>query len=138
VDRVPFGGVDAVLVTDVGWDKNECYELPAEGRFVTPGGALDDGVQAGPPCWTCLWPTSRCRPPGNGTSTASARVSFPRRGLMIRVIDPFADAYPTWLGLDERGRRRKVFKVVDQHINTGREPLWPVFVYGPHGALART
>jgi acetolactate synthase-1/2/3 large subunit len=32
---------DAVLVTDVGWNKNgvaQCYELPAPGRFVTPGG----------------------------------------------------------------------------------------------------
>jgi acetolactate synthase I/II/III large subunit len=32
---------DAVLVTDVGWNKNgvaRCYELPPEGRFVTPGG----------------------------------------------------------------------------------------------------
>jgi acetolactate synthase I/II/III large subunit len=32
---------DAVLVTDVGWNKNgvaRCYELPAEGRFITPGG----------------------------------------------------------------------------------------------------
>ncbi len=32
---------DAVLVTDVGWNKNgvaQCYELPDEGRFITPGG----------------------------------------------------------------------------------------------------
>jgi acetolactate synthase-1/2/3 large subunit len=32
---------DAVLVTDVGWNKNgvaQCYELPQEGRFITPGG----------------------------------------------------------------------------------------------------
>lgn len=32
---------NAVLVTDVGWNKNgvaQCYELPPEGRFVTPGG----------------------------------------------------------------------------------------------------
>jgi len=32
---------DAVLVTDVGWNKNgvaQCYELPAAGRFITPGG----------------------------------------------------------------------------------------------------
>jgi acetolactate synthase-1/2/3 large subunit len=31
----------AVLVTDVGWNKNgvaQCYELPPEGRFITPGG----------------------------------------------------------------------------------------------------
>jgi acetolactate synthase-1/2/3 large subunit len=37
---------DAVLVTDVGWNKNgvaQCYELPAEGRFVTPGGASTMG-----------------------------------------------------------------------------------------------
>jgi acetolactate synthase I/II/III large subunit len=32
---------DAVLVTDVGWNKNgvaQCYPLPAEGSFITPGG----------------------------------------------------------------------------------------------------
>ncbi len=32
---------DAILVTDVGWNKNgvaQCYELPGEGRFITPGG----------------------------------------------------------------------------------------------------
>jgi acetolactate synthase-1/2/3 large subunit len=37
---------DAVLVTDVGWNKNgvaQSYELPAEGRFITPGGASTMG-----------------------------------------------------------------------------------------------
>ncbi|MEO3806325.1 thiamine pyrophosphate-binding protein [Nonomuraea sp. B1E8] len=37
---------DAFLVTDVGWNKNgvaQCYELPAEGRFITPGGASTMG-----------------------------------------------------------------------------------------------
>jgi acetolactate synthase-1/2/3 large subunit len=32
---------DAVLVTDVGWNKNgvaQCYPLPGQGRFITPGG----------------------------------------------------------------------------------------------------
>jgi acetolactate synthase-1/2/3 large subunit len=32
---------DSVLVTDVGWNKNgvaQCYELPPQGRFITPGG----------------------------------------------------------------------------------------------------
>jgi putative monooxygenase len=124
---------------------------------------------------------------------------------MIHVIDPFALANPTWLGLDEDGLRRKVFKVVDdgllgsefltggltifepgessslhnhpeseeinfivrgtgevvaedggrtpfaphtfmfipkgvkhQHVNTGREPLWLIFVYGPHGEIPRS
>lgn len=28
--------------------------------------------------------------------------------------------------------------VKHQHVNTGREPLWLVFVYGPHGELPRT
>ena len=37
---------------------------------------------------------------------------------MIHVIDLFAQAEPTWLGLDESGHRRKVFKVVDQHLRT--------------------
>ncbi|MFC4122974.1 thiamine pyrophosphate-binding protein [Nonomuraea zeae] len=42
-DCVPAG---AVLVTDVGWNKNgvaQCYELPPEGRFITPGGASTMG-----------------------------------------------------------------------------------------------
>jgi acetolactate synthase I/II/III large subunit len=37
---------DAVLVTDVGWNKNgvaQCYNLPAAGRFVTPGGSSTMG-----------------------------------------------------------------------------------------------
>jgi acetolactate synthase-1/2/3 large subunit len=37
---------DAVLVTDVGWNKNgvaQCYPLPAPGRFITPGGASTMG-----------------------------------------------------------------------------------------------
>jgi acetolactate synthase-1/2/3 large subunit len=37
---------DAILVTDVGWNKNgvaQCYELPGEGRFITPGGASTMG-----------------------------------------------------------------------------------------------
>jgi acetolactate synthase-1/2/3 large subunit len=32
---------DAILVTDVGWNKNgvaQCYPLPPTGRFITPGG----------------------------------------------------------------------------------------------------
>ncbi|GAA3207241.1 cupin domain-containing protein [Actinocorallia longicatena] len=124
---------------------------------------------------------------------------------MIHVIDPFAVERPLWLGLDDEGHRRKVYKVVDerlrgaefltggltifepgeasslhdhpeseeinfivkgsgevvteegertpfgphtfmyipkgvrhQHVNTGREPLWLVFVYGPHGTLPAT
>ena len=28
--------------------------------------------------------------------------------------------------------------VPHQHVNTGREPLWLVFVYGPHGSLPVT
>jgi acetolactate synthase-1/2/3 large subunit len=37
---------DTVLVTDVGWNKNgvaQCYELPEQGRFITPGGASTMG-----------------------------------------------------------------------------------------------
>jgi acetolactate synthase I/II/III large subunit len=37
---------DAVLVTDVGWNKNgvaQCYQLPPQGRFITPGGASTMG-----------------------------------------------------------------------------------------------
>ncbi|MGI5159002.1 thiamine pyrophosphate-binding protein [Microbispora sp. CA-102843] len=42
-DAVP---ADTILVTDVGWNKNgvaQCYELPPEGRFITPGGASTMG-----------------------------------------------------------------------------------------------
>jgi acetolactate synthase-1/2/3 large subunit len=38
LDTLP---ADAILVTDVGWNKNgvaQCYNLPAQGRFITPGG----------------------------------------------------------------------------------------------------
>jgi oxalate decarboxylase/phosphoglucose isomerase-like protein (cupin superfamily) len=119
---------------------------------------------------------------------------------MVHVIDPFTQADAFWLGLNDPGFRRKVFKIVDRdllgsefltsgltifepgessslhihpeseevnfivrgnglvitdghdpipfaehsfmyiprgmphrHVNTGREPLWLVFVYGPHG-----
>ena len=37
---------DAILVTDVGWNKNgvaQCYPLPTQGRFITPGGASTMG-----------------------------------------------------------------------------------------------
>lgn len=37
---------DTVLVTDVGWNKNgvaQSYDLPPEGRFITPGGASTMG-----------------------------------------------------------------------------------------------
>ncbi|WP_425826534.1 thiamine pyrophosphate-binding protein [Streptomyces fractus] len=42
-ETLPAG---AVLVTDVGWNKNgvaQCYELPEQGRFITPGGASTMG-----------------------------------------------------------------------------------------------
>lgn len=121
---------------------------------------------------------------------------------MTHVIDPFNDGEQLWLGLDEEGFRRKVFRVVGkdlmnteflnagltifepgessswhnhpeseeidfivqghgevlledgnrtsfaehtfmymekgvwhQHINTGREPMWLIWIYGPHGDL---
>jgi len=37
---------DAILVTDVGWNKNgvaQSYQLPTQGRFITPGGASTMG-----------------------------------------------------------------------------------------------
>ena len=40
---------DAVLVTDVGWNKNgvaQCYELPAAGPLHHPGRGLHDGIRA--------------------------------------------------------------------------------------------
>jgi putative monooxygenase len=121
--------------------------------------------------------------------------------MRVKTIRPFRDADFFWLGLDEDGLRRKVFKVVDrelvnsehmvagltifdpgeassyhnhpdseeinyivhgsgkvvseeeeeefgansfmfipkgvfhQHVNTGEEPMWLVFVYTPPGRL---
>lgn len=34
--------------------------------------------------------------------------------MKIKSIDPFRDANAFWLGLDEPGQRRKVFKIVDR------------------------
>ncbi|GAB6899143.1 thiamine pyrophosphate-binding protein [Kineosporia succinea] len=56
---------DAILVTDVGWNKNgvaQCYELPEGGRFITPGGlstmgfgpAAAVGVQTAQPARTVV------------------------------------------------------------------------------------
>jgi oxalate decarboxylase/phosphoglucose isomerase-like protein (cupin superfamily) len=36
--------------------------------------------------------------------------------LKIKTINPFRDATPFWLGLDEPGYRRKVFKIVDREL----------------------
>ncbi len=124
---------------------------------------------------------------------------------MTTVIDPFSEGEEIWLGLDEEGLRRKVFRVVGkdlhdteflnagltifepgeasslhnhpeseeidfivkgqgevvdpdgkrtpfvehtfmyikkgvwhQHVNTGREPMWLIWIYGPHGQLPST
>jgi quercetin dioxygenase-like cupin family protein len=35
---------------------------------------------------------------------------------MIRIIDPFTIDHPLWLGIDDAGFRRKVFKVVDESL----------------------
>jgi len=36
--------------------------------------------------------------------------------LKIKTINPFRDANPFWLGLNEPGYRRKVFKIVDREL----------------------
>ena len=36
--------------------------------------------------------------------------------MKIRTINPFRDANAFWLGLDEPGYRRKVFKIVDREL----------------------
>ncbi len=61
---------DAVLVTDVGWNKNgvaQCYQLPAEGRFITPGGASTMGF--GP------------------AAAVGAQIGFPERVVVALVGD---------------------------------------------------
>jgi hypothetical protein len=55
---------------------------------------------------------------------------------MIHVIDPFAQAKATRLGLGHDGYRRTVFKVV----NASEFPVGglTIFIDGPHGDLPRT
>ncbi len=36
--------------------------------------------------------------------------------MKIKTINPFRDANPFWLGLNEPGYRRKVFKIVDREL----------------------
>lgn len=69
---------------------------------------------------------------------------------MIHVIAPFAQANATWLGLGDDGHRRKVFKVVDQHINASEFLVGGLTIFEPgeassphdhprpHGNLPRT
>ena len=64
-----------MLVTDVGWNKNgvaQCYQLPAEGRFITPGGASTMGFGR-PPRWASRSPIpngSWCALVGDGGMSA--------------------------------------------------------------------
>ena len=124
--------------------------------------------------------------------------------MRVKTINPFRNANELWLGLEEDGLRRKVFKVVDselvnsehmvagltifdpgeassyhnhpeseeinyivrgsgkvvseeeeeefgansfmfipkgvfhQHVNTGDEPMWLIFMYTPPGQLPRS
>lgn len=84
---------NTVLVTDVGWNKNgiaQCYELPAEGRFITPGGSSTMGF--GPAAALGVQVASPDRPVvaliGDGGLTAqlAALPTAAERGLPVIFV----------------------------------------------------
>jgi len=56
----------------------------------------------------------------------------------VRVLDPFKDSRPLWLGLDEEGFRRKVFRIIgddtvgSQHLRAGVTIFEPGEQCAPH------
>lgn len=56
----------------------------------------------------------------------------------VRILDPFADSRPLWLGLDEEGLRRKVFRVINAetvgsaHLTAGLTIFEPGEQCAPH------
>lgn len=82
-----------VLVTDVGWNKNgiaQCYELPGDGRFITPGGSSTMGF--GPAAALGVQVASPDRPVvaliGDGGLTAqlAALPTAAERGLPVIFV----------------------------------------------------
>jgi quercetin dioxygenase-like cupin family protein len=51
--------------------------------------------------------------------------------MEIRVVEPFHDGRPRWLGLAEEGLRRKVFTVVDHDLAGAREMAAGLAVFEP-------
>lgn len=56
----------------------------------------------------------------------------------VRILNPFADSRPLWLGLDEEGLRRKVFRVINPetvgaaHLTAGLTIFEPGEQCAPH------
>ena len=70
-------------------------------------------------------------------STAAAKIrQEPSAG--VRVLDPFIDSRPLWLGLQEEGLRRKVFRIVNRetvgasHLVAGLTIFEPGEECAPH------
>jgi oxalate decarboxylase/phosphoglucose isomerase-like protein (cupin superfamily) len=56
----------------------------------------------------------------------------------VRILDPFKNSRPLWLGLDEEGFRRKVFQIItddtvgSQHLRAGLTIFEPGEQCAPH------
>lgn len=49
----------------------------------------------------------------------------------VRVLDPFVDSLPLWLGLGEEGLRRKVFRVINRETVGSSHLVAGVTVFEP-------
>ena len=49
----------------------------------------------------------------------------------IQILDPFRDAKETWLGLQEEGLRRKVFKLIDKDLVGANQMVAGLTVFEP-------
>ena len=51
--------------------------------------------------------------------------------MKVRTINPFHDANEFWLGLEEDGLRRKVFKVVDRELVNSEHMVAGLTIFDP-------
>ena len=51
--------------------------------------------------------------------------------MKVRTINPFHDANEVWLGLEEDGLRRKVFKVVDRELVDSEHMVAGLTIFDP-------
>ena len=49
----------------------------------------------------------------------------------IQILDPFRDAKEIWLGLDEDGLRRKVFRLIDKDLVGSNQMVAGLTVFEP-------
>ena len=62
---------------------------------------------------------------------AAADRGQPSSARGVRVLDPFADSPSLWLGLNEEGLRRKVFRVINSETVGSRNLLAGLTIFEP-------